>query len=81
MKPIVEPGIKSVNATVTVTSIAAQCKYWNETASSWSEDGCRVRKLHPSHTVAALLHHLKALTFVFSAGRPPHNAFGHPVSL
>lgn len=44
MKPIVEPGVKSINATVTVTSIAAQCKYWNETESSWSEDGCRVSK-------------------------------------
>lgn len=42
VKPIVEPGTKSVNATVTVISIAAQCKYWNETQSSWSEDGCRV---------------------------------------
>lgn len=42
MKPIVEPGVKSINATVTVNLIAAQCKYWNETKSSWSEDGCRV---------------------------------------
>lgn len=46
MKPIVEPGIKAVNATVTVISIAAQCKYWNENESSWSEDGCRVRNKH-----------------------------------
>lgn len=44
MKPVVEPGIKSINATVTVTSIAAQCKYWSETKSTWSEDGCRVSK-------------------------------------
>uniref|UniRef100_A0A3Q2EDJ3 Polycystic kidney disease protein 1-like 2 n=1 Tax=Cyprinodon variegatus TaxID=28743 RepID=A0A3Q2EDJ3_CYPVA len=43
VKPIVEPGVKSVNATVAVTSIAAQCKYWNETRSSWSEDGCRLQ--------------------------------------
>ena len=42
MKPIVEAGVKSINATVTVISIAAQCKYWNETGSTWSEDGCRV---------------------------------------
>lgn len=50
VKPIVEPGVKSVNATVAVTPIAAQCKYWNETRSSWSEDGCRVcRKKHSSH--------------------------------
>ncbi|XP_053175168.1 polycystic kidney disease protein 1-like 2 [Scomber japonicus] len=42
MKPVVEPGVKSINATVNVITIAAQCKYWNETQSSWSEDGCRV---------------------------------------
>lgn len=48
MKPIIEPGVTSINATVTVISIAAQCKYWNETDTSWNEDGCRVRKnTHP----------------------------------
>lgn len=52
VKPIVEPGIKSINASVAVISIAAQCKYWNETQSSWSEDGCRVGyKIHPSAMV------------------------------
>lgn len=52
VKPIVEPGIKSINATVAVISIAAQCKYWNEIQSSWSEDGCRVGyKIHPSTMV------------------------------
>lgn len=62
MKPIVEPGVKSINATVTVISIAAQCKYWNETESSWSEDGCRVGKKdnsHPVTVVAASVHLLK----------------------
>lgn len=50
IKPIVEPGIKSINTSVTVVSIAAQCKYWNETGSFWSEDGCRVggKKSHPN---------------------------------
>lgn len=42
MKPVVDPGVKSVNTTVTVVSIAAQCKYWNESEFTWSEDGCRV---------------------------------------
>ncbi|KAM9408292.1 LOW QUALITY PROTEIN: polycystin-1-like protein 2 [Pholidichthys leucotaenia] len=41
MKPIVA-GVRSIKATVTVLSIAAQCKYWSETGSFWSEDGCRV---------------------------------------
>lgn len=42
LKPKVEPGVKSVNATVSIVTIAAQCKYWDEEESSWSEDGCRV---------------------------------------
>uniref|UniRef100_A0A672I0K4 Polycystic kidney disease 1 like 2a n=1 Tax=Salarias fasciatus TaxID=181472 RepID=A0A672I0K4_SALFA len=58
MKPIVEPGIKTVNATVTVSTIAAQCKYWNETASSWSEDGCRVGPLTTPLVTQCLCNHL-----------------------
>lgn len=50
IKPIVEPGTKSVNSSVTVISIAAQCKYWNETESFWSEDGCRVSKTNKQNT-------------------------------
>ncbi|XP_024909306.1 polycystic kidney disease protein 1-like 2 [Cynoglossus semilaevis] len=58
IKPIVEPGIKSVNATVAVTTIAAQCKYWNETQSGWSEDGCRVGPLTTSLVTQCLCNHL-----------------------
>ncbi|XP_017296853.3 polycystic kidney disease protein 1-like 2 [Kryptolebias marmoratus] len=58
VKPIVEPGIKSINATVAVTSIAAQCKYWNETTSSWSEDGCRVGPLTTPLVTQCLCNHL-----------------------
>ncbi|XP_029354326.1 polycystic kidney disease protein 1-like 2 [Echeneis naucrates] len=58
MKPIVQPGIKFLNATVTVTSIAAQCKYWNETESSWSEDGCRVGPLTTYLVTQCLCNHL-----------------------
>uniref|UniRef100_A0A8C3A7N2 Polycystic kidney disease 1 like 2a n=1 Tax=Cyclopterus lumpus TaxID=8103 RepID=A0A8C3A7N2_CYCLU len=58
MKPIVEPGIKSMNATVTVISIAAQCKYWNETESSWSENGCRVGPLTTTLVTHCLCNHL-----------------------
>ncbi|GAA6233697.1 polycystic kidney disease protein 1-like 2 isoform X1 [Lates japonicus] len=58
MKPIVEPGVKSINTTVTVTSIAAQCKYWNETESSWSEDGCRVGPLTTPLVTQCLCNHL-----------------------
>ncbi|XP_029000907.1 polycystic kidney disease protein 1-like 2 isoform X2 [Betta splendens] len=58
IKPIVEPGIKSINTTVTVTSIAAQCKYWNESASSWSEEGCRVGPLTTPLLTQCLCNHL-----------------------
>ncbi|KAM9366988.1 polycystin-1-like protein 2 [Symphorus nematophorus] len=58
MKPIVERGVKSINATVTVISIAAQCKYWNETGSTWSEDGCRVGPLTTPLVTQCLCNHL-----------------------
>uniref|UniRef100_A0AAZ3QXC4 Polycystic kidney disease 1 like 2a n=1 Tax=Oncorhynchus tshawytscha TaxID=74940 RepID=A0AAZ3QXC4_ONCTS len=58
VRPIVEAGVKSVNATMTVTSIAAQCKYWNETLSTWSEDGCRVGPLTTSLVTQCLCNHL-----------------------
>ncbi|XP_045071188.1 LOW QUALITY PROTEIN: polycystic kidney disease protein 1-like 2, partial [Coregonus clupeaformis] len=58
VRPIVEAGVKSVNATVTVTSIAAQCKYWNETKSTWSEDGCRVGPLTTPLVTQCLCNHL-----------------------
>lgn len=66
VKPIVEPGIKSINATVTVISIAAQCKYWNETQSSWSEDGCRVGyKLNPLSVVESNKSDVQFFYFLF----------------
>ncbi|KAM9860546.1 polycystin-1-like protein 2 [Aulostomus maculatus] len=58
IKPIVEPGVKSVNATVNVMTIAAQCKYWNETQSAWSEDGCRVGPLTTPLVTQCLCNHL-----------------------
>ncbi|XP_034536196.1 polycystic kidney disease protein 1-like 2 [Notolabrus celidotus] len=58
MKPIVEPGVRSINATVSVVSIAAQCKYWNETGSTWSEDGCRVGPLTTPLVTQCLCNHL-----------------------
>ncbi|XP_029979509.1 polycystic kidney disease protein 1-like 2 [Sphaeramia orbicularis] len=58
LKPIVESGVKSINATVSVITIAAQCKYWNETESSWSEDGCRVGPLTTHSVTQCLCNHL-----------------------
>ncbi|XP_072321390.1 polycystin-1-like protein 2 [Eucyclogobius newberryi] len=58
IKPIVKPGVKSVNATVNVVTIAAQCKYWNETESFWSEDGCRVGPLTTHAVTQCFCNHL-----------------------
>ncbi|XP_019742004.1 polycystic kidney disease protein 1-like 2 [Hippocampus comes] len=58
LKPKVEPGVKSVNATVSIVTIAAQCKYWDEEESSWSEDGCRVGPLTTPLLTQCLCNHL-----------------------
>ncbi|XP_077451223.1 polycystin-1-like protein 2 [Stigmatopora argus] len=58
LKPKVAPGVKSVNATVNIVTIAAQCKYWDEDESSWSEDGCRVGPLTTPLLTQCLCNHL-----------------------
>ncbi|XP_053722204.1 polycystic kidney disease protein 1-like 2 [Synchiropus splendidus] len=58
LKPIVEPGVKFINASVGVRTIAAQCKFWNETESSWSENGCRVGPLTTDTVTQCLCNHL-----------------------
>lgn len=42
VRPIVEVGVNSTNASVSITSIAAQCVYWDELKLNWSDYGCRV---------------------------------------
>ncbi|MCI4383146.1 hypothetical protein PGIGA_G00023010 [Pangasianodon gigas] len=42
VRPIVQAGVNSSNVSVFITSIAAQCKYWDETETNWSDYGCRV---------------------------------------
>ncbi|XP_051552576.1 polycystic kidney disease protein 1-like 2 [Myxocyprinus asiaticus] len=43
IRPIVAAGVKSVNASVTITSIGARCTFRAETsASNWRDSGCRV---------------------------------------
>lgn len=39
----VEAGVNSSNASVLITSVAAQCKFWDATRTNWSDYGCRVR--------------------------------------
>ncbi|XP_070832678.1 polycystin-1-like protein 2 [Chaetodon trifascialis] len=42
VRPIVGPGIKSIDANLSVTSITTACKFWNESTLDWSNHGCRV---------------------------------------
>lgn len=42
VRPVVGAGVKSVNASLTVTSITTACKFWNESNLDWSTYGCRV---------------------------------------
>uniref|UniRef100_UPI0037E779AE polycystin-1-like protein 2 n=1 Tax=Semicossyphus pulcher TaxID=241346 RepID=UPI0037E779AE len=42
VRPIVGPGIKSINATLSITSITSECKFWDESKLDWSNYGCKV---------------------------------------
>ncbi|KAI3355885.1 hypothetical protein L3Q82_004435 [Scortum barcoo] len=42
VRPIVGPGIKSINANLSITSINAECKFWDKSQLDWSNNGCRV---------------------------------------
>ncbi|KAJ8340113.1 hypothetical protein SKAU_G00347460 [Synaphobranchus kaupii] len=58
VRPVVYAGVNSTNATVSVTSIGAQCIYWNETEASWSDYGCRVGPLTNASVTQCLCNHL-----------------------
>ncbi|MBN3294620.1 PK1L2 protein, partial [Polypterus senegalus] len=45
-----EVGSNMTNASISVTSIVASCKYWEEMSSNWSTAGCRVGP-HTNSTV------------------------------
>lgn len=42
VRPIVGPGIKSINASLSITSITSACKFWDESILEWNKYGCRV---------------------------------------
>ncbi|KAJ3593029.1 hypothetical protein NHX12_005367 [Muraenolepis orangiensis] len=58
VKPMVEAGVKAINATVSVTSVAAQCRFWNDSTSSWSDNGCRVGPLTTPLVTQCFCNHL-----------------------
>ncbi|XP_035388719.1 polycystic kidney disease protein 1-like 2 [Electrophorus electricus] len=58
VRPVVGAGVNSSNASVSVTSIAAQCLYWDETKTNWSDYGCRVGLRTTSLVTQCLCTHL-----------------------
>ncbi|XP_057193053.1 polycystic kidney disease protein 1-like 2 isoform X3 [Triplophysa rosa] len=58
VRPIVGPGVKSVNASVTITSITAQCIFWKEKKSEWSDSSCRVGPNTTASVTQCLCNHL-----------------------
>ncbi|XP_042283303.1 polycystic kidney disease protein 1-like 2 [Thunnus maccoyii] len=42
VRPIVGPGVKFINANLSITAIATACKFWDESLLDWSDYGCRV---------------------------------------
>uniref|UniRef100_A0A8C2DZG6 Polycystic kidney disease 1 like 2b n=1 Tax=Cyprinus carpio TaxID=7962 RepID=A0A8C2DZG6_CYPCA len=58
IRPVVPPGVKSINASVTITSITAQCIFWQETRANWSDYGCRVGPKTTPNVTQCLCTHL-----------------------
>ncbi|KAK1903165.1 Polycystic kidney disease protein 1-like 2, partial [Dissostichus eleginoides] len=54
VRPIVGPGIKSINATLSITPISAACRFWDESKLDWSTNGCKVG-VHSTHLVTECL--------------------------
>ncbi|XP_074514137.1 polycystin-1-like protein 2 [Sebastes fasciatus] len=54
VRPIVGPGIKSINASLSITPITAACKFWDESKLEWRTYGCRVG-VNTTHLVTQCL--------------------------
>ncbi|XP_034741970.1 polycystic kidney disease protein 1-like 2 [Etheostoma cragini] len=52
------PGIKSINATLSITSITTACKFWDESQLEWSTYGCRVGVKTTNLVTQCLCNHL-----------------------
>ncbi|XP_056318345.1 polycystic kidney disease protein 1-like 2 [Danio aesculapii] len=58
IRPKVPPGVKSINASVTVTSVTAQCIFWEQARANWSDHGCRVGPKTTPYVTQCLCTHL-----------------------
>uniref|UniRef100_A0A672GMT9 Polycystic kidney disease 1 like 2a n=1 Tax=Salarias fasciatus TaxID=181472 RepID=A0A672GMT9_SALFA len=58
VRPIVGPGIKSINANLSITTITTSCKFWNHSLQTWSDNGCRVGVNSTATVTQCLCNHL-----------------------
>ncbi|XP_036065666.1 polycystic kidney disease protein 1-like 2 [Oryzias melastigma] len=58
VRPIVGPGIKSINASLSVTPIASSCRFWDESILDWSTTGCKVGVKTTPMATQCLCNHL-----------------------
>ncbi|XP_041663058.1 polycystic kidney disease protein 1-like 2 [Cheilinus undulatus] len=58
VRPIVGPGIKSINASLSITPITSSCKFWDESALGWSTYGCKVGVQSTPSATQCLCNHL-----------------------
>ncbi|KAM9710551.1 polycystin-1-like protein 2 [Menidia menidia] len=58
VRPIVGPGVKSINASLSISSITSSCKFWNESQLDWSDSGCRVGVKSTHLVTQCLCNHL-----------------------
>ncbi|TKS67505.1 Polycystic kidney disease protein 1-like 2 PC1-like 2 protein [Collichthys lucidus] len=58
VRPIVGPGIKSIKANLSITSINTACQFWNTTTLDWNSHGCRVGVNTTDFLTQCLCNHL-----------------------
>ncbi|XP_073715481.1 polycystin-1-like protein 2 isoform X1 [Misgurnus anguillicaudatus] len=58
VRPIVSPGVKSVNATVIITTVTAHCIFWKLKKSEWGDSNCRVGPYTNESATQCLCNHL-----------------------
>lgn len=79
VRPVVGAGVKSINASLTVTAITTACKFWNESNLDWSTYGCRVSMWF--FPVRHIYWTLKTKYILFFQGWCSDHTSGHPVPL
>ncbi|XP_034549878.1 polycystic kidney disease protein 1-like 2 [Notolabrus celidotus] len=58
VRPIVGPGIKSIDTSLLITPITSSCKFWDESTLDWTTNGCRVGAQSTPLVTQCLCNHL-----------------------